>query len=99
LSGGKDFSLLSGDYACKLLYSRAKIVIRTERTAMKTPTSRNATIQEIATRILGLETLETRNSDSLDFHELAVWTLQCALEEAYEAGARSKSASQHEGSK
>ena len=59
---------------------------------MKTTTPANAAIQEIATRILGLETLETRNSDSLHFHEFAVWTIQRAVEEAYDAGARSKGA-------
>lgn len=37
----------------------------------------------IAKEILGLETLDTRNSDSLDFSEQAVWTLRAALEAAY----------------
>jgi hypothetical protein len=36
----------------------------------------------------GLETLETRNSDGLDFHETAVWRLKDALLAAYEAGLR-----------
>ncbi|MGG2831922.1 DUF6900 domain-containing protein [Pseudomonas aeruginosa] len=40
----------------------------------------------IATTTLGLETLETRNSDSLDFHDLAVWSVKAALEAAYLAG-------------
>ena len=40
----------------------------------------------IAEEILGLETLDTRNSDSLDFSEQAVWTLRAALEAAYTAG-------------
>ena len=40
----------------------------------------------IAKEILGLETLDTRNSDSLDFSEQAVWTLRAALEAAYTAG-------------
>jgi hypothetical protein len=40
----------------------------------------------IAKEILGLETLDTRNSDSLDFSEQAVWTLRAALEAAYAAG-------------
>ncbi len=35
---------------------------------------------------LGLETLEARKSDSLDFHDLAVWSVKEALEAAYEAG-------------
>jgi hypothetical protein len=35
---------------------------------------------------LSIETLETRNSDSLDFYDVAVWSLKKALQEAYEAG-------------
>jgi hypothetical protein len=46
-------------------------------------------IEGIARRILKIETLETRNSDALDFHELAVWTIQEALDAAYEAGRQS----------
>ncbi len=41
---------------------------------------------EIAQRHLGLETLEPRNSDSLDFHDLSVWQIRRALEAAYRAG-------------
>lgn len=43
-------------------------------------------IEEIATRVLGVETLETRNSDGLDFYEMAVWQIKEALEEAYRRG-------------
>ena len=43
-------------------------------------------VARIAKEILGLETLDTRNSDSLDFSEQAVWTLKAALETAYAAG-------------
>jgi len=32
------------------------------------------------------ETLETRNSDSLDFHDCTVWSIKKALEQAYELG-------------
>ena len=39
-----------------------------------------------ASRHLHLETLETRNSDGLDFHEVAVWSIRAALEAAFEAG-------------
>ena len=48
------------------------------------------TIDRIAREILDLETLERRNSDSLDFHDLPVWEIKHALETAYVAGARSK---------
>lgn len=43
-------------------------------------------LTEIAKKHLNLETLDTRNSDSLDFHDVAVWSLKEALQEAYEAG-------------
>lgn len=47
-------------------------------------------LAEIAKKHLSLETLETRNSDSLDFHEVAVWAIKDALQEAYEAGLNAK---------
>jgi len=53
---------------------------------------RNALLLEIAERHLFLETLETRNSDRLDFHEHAVWAIRSALEAAYEAGHRAGAA-------
>lgn len=45
-----------------------------------------ATIEKIAREILDLETLETRKMDSLDFHDMAVWSIREALEAAYNAG-------------
>ena len=50
--------------------------------------TRNALILEIAQRRFFLETLETRNADRLDFHDVAVWAIRDALAEAYEAGRR-----------
>ncbi len=47
-------------------------------------------LTKIAKKHLSLETLETRNSDSLDFHDMAVWSLKEALQEAYEAGFNAK---------
>jgi hypothetical protein len=47
-------------------------------------------IEKIAKKHLRLETLETRNSDSLDFKEQAVWDIKNALEEAYKAGEEAK---------
>lgn len=46
----------------------------------------DAHINAIARRHLDLETLETRNSDDLDFREQAVWNIAAALKEAYELG-------------
>lgn len=50
----------------------------------------DATIQRIAQNTLGIETLETRNSDQLDFHDISVWMLRAALEEAFQSGRNSK---------
>jgi hypothetical protein len=47
---------------------------------------RDALILEIAKRQFFIETLETRERDSLDFHDVAVWSIRAALEEAFEAG-------------
>jgi len=43
-------------------------------------------LTQIALSKLGIETLETRNSGSLDFHDVAVWCLRDALEAAFNAG-------------
>ena len=40
----------------------------------------------IAHKHLGIETLETRKSDGLDFHDSAVWCIRDALEAAFKAG-------------
>ena len=44
-------------------------------------------LEKIAKRHLGLKTLKTRHSDSLDFSDQAVWKIKEALELAYKAGA------------
>ena len=49
-------------------------------------TERARIIKEIASKVFGLETLETRHQDSLDFHDISVWSIKEALEAAYEAG-------------
>jgi hypothetical protein len=43
-------------------------------------------ISAIALNTLGIKTLDTQNSDRLDFHDLAVGSIRAALNEAYEAG-------------
>ena len=45
-----------------------------------------ALLLEIAVKHLRLDTLETRNSDGLDFHDVAVWSIRAALEAAFVAG-------------
>jgi hypothetical protein len=43
-------------------------------------------LTQIAQRHLRIETLQTRRSDSLDFHDVSVWCLRDALEAAFNAG-------------
>jgi hypothetical protein len=45
-----------------------------------------ACLTRIAQTHLGIETLEERRSDSLDFHEVGVWSVKDALQAAFEAG-------------
>lgn len=40
----------------------------------------------IAQKHLGIETLDTRHSDRLDFHDVAVWGIREALQAAFMAG-------------
>lgn len=50
---------------------------------------REEVVEKIAQNYLGF-TLKTQNSDSLDFHDTAVWSIRQAMELAYEAGRASK---------
>lgn len=43
-------------------------------------------LTQIAQEHLCIDTLETRNSDSLDFHNVGVWGVKEALIAAYQAG-------------
>lgn len=52
-------------------------------------TQKDQILAQIAKDELHLETLETRKSDSLDFHDCAIWSIKAALEAAYEAGQQS----------
>jgi hypothetical protein len=56
---------------------------------MKKRNEKQARIEEIAKK-LGLETLEERKRDCLDFYDLHVTSIKDALEAAYEAGKNSK---------
>jgi hypothetical protein len=59
----------------------ARAARKAERAAEHT-----ALIAKIAQDHLRIETLETRNSDRLDCHDVCVESLRCALEAAYAAG-------------
>jgi len=51
-------------------------------------TTTNKILESIAQKHLDIETLQTRKSDSLDFHDIAVWNIKEALEAAFKAGAQ-----------
>lgn len=55
-------------------------------TTNKQPLVPSDVLADIAREKLGFETLETRRSDSLDFRDVAVWSVKDALEAAYRAG-------------
>jgi hypothetical protein len=46
-------------------------------------------VSKIAKTDLNITTLATRRSDSLDFHNVAVWQVEAALKAAFDAGVRS----------
>jgi hypothetical protein len=46
---------------------------------------------QIALDYLFVETLETRHSDRLDFHEVSVWGIKSALQAAFDAGRQAAS--------
>ena len=63
-----------------------------------TKTKKNATqkaLEKIAADHLGIETLATRNHDSLDFHEVSACGVKAALEAAYEAGRKAANPAMH----
>lgn len=50
--------------------------------------------QRIALDHLFVDTLETRNSDRLDFHDVSVWGIKTALQAAFDAGRQAASTNQ-----
>ena len=61
-----------------------------QTTNKRRPGKKEPTVDELLAAIakgtLHIDTLETRKSDSLDFHDVAVWSVKAALEAAYRAG-------------
>lgn len=58
----------------------------TQKTRRNTTQPLDALLTRIAQEHLLIDTLETRNSDSLDFHDVSVWGVKEALIAAYQAG-------------
>lgn len=53
---------------------------------MTTKPAPNPVFERIAKEHLRIETLVRRKSDSLDFHDVAVWSIEAALQAAFDAG-------------
>lgn len=58
----------------------------TQKTRRNSTQPLDALLTRIAQEHLFIETLETRKSDSLDFHDVSVWGVKEALIAAYQAG-------------
>ena len=59
----------------------------TAKTAATAKAPSELLLLQIATKYFhSIKTLETQNSDRLDFHDVAVWSIRAALEAAYAAG-------------
>ena len=56
------------------------------KTRSNTAQTLDALLTQIAQEHLFIDTLETRKSDSLDFHDVSVWGVKEALIAAYQAG-------------
>jgi hypothetical protein len=63
-------------------------LIKSEKvTEMENKELLNKILTDIAQKNFpGVETLKTRNSDDMDFHDVAVWAIKAALEDAFIAG-------------
>ena len=57
-----------------------------QKTRCNTTHPLDALLTRIAQEHLFIDTLETHNSDSLDFHDVSVWGVKEALLAAYQAG-------------
>ncbi len=49
-------------------------------------TAPSSLLEQIALKHFFVETLQTQNRDSLDFHDVSVWAIESALKAAFEAG-------------
>jgi len=56
------------------------------KTRRNTAQTLDALLTRIAQEHLFIDTLKTRKSDSLDFHDVSVWGVKEALIAAYQAG-------------
>lgn len=78
------------DFRCLAMPKMLADAANQSGTGGQQQSSQQMTTQQILTQIaqkhLKLETLQERKSDRLDFHDLAVWSIEAALQAAFEAG-------------
>ena len=67
-------------------YKTAAEAIEAEEESLNMMFGAEAALGAIARKHLGIDTLKRQNSDHLDFHDCAVWSIQDALRAAFEAG-------------
>ena len=53
-------------------------------------TAPSSLLEEIALKHFFVQTLQTQNSDRLDFHDVSVWAIESALKAAFEAGVQAQ---------
>lgn len=70
--------------------SEMQKLLAEQNAALQRDIAREAHQDEVFLRIakqhLGIQTLQTRNRDSLDFHDVSVGSLRAIMKAAYEAG-------------
>lgn len=79
--------------SCKRLENKqqqVKLQIQAAKEICRMKKSVEKKLEKIAKDILFVETLETRNSDGLDFYDISVWGLKEALLQAYKLGQQNK---------
>jgi len=68
-------------------------------TTAKTITAPASLLEQIALDHFFVETLKTRHSDRLDFHEISVWAMESALQAAFAAGQQAAASKRQTGKK
>lgn len=69
---------------------QVKLQIQAAKEIYQMKKSVEKNLEKIAKDVLFVETLETRNSDGLDFYDISVWGLKEALLQAYKLGQQNK---------
>lgn len=74
----------------------ARKTTKTSKTAIRETDLDTLLTQIATTELVGVDTLETQGSDSLDFLEVSVWSLKDALTAAFIAGQQAAASGQTE---